>query len=150
MVTIPSPNQMWYQLGYLCVILQNDYWPNMPYVLFGVIALVAGIVTIKLPETKGKTIPDSLSRKCISFSHIWELNLGGLFGGNETGTKSLKANGMSCRSTVNTDTLKGYNSMGTCDSCWNLRWSDEHVILTIFAFSAWASFYPMSDRKSVV
>ena len=70
------------------MILQNDYWPNMPYVLFGVIALVAGIVTIKLPETKGKTIPDSLSRKCISFSHIWELNEGELLGRNESCQKS--------------------------------------------------------------
>ena len=35
----------------------------MPYIIFGGVALIAGLVTIKLPETKGKTIPDSLMRK---------------------------------------------------------------------------------------
>ena len=49
-------------------LLQHDLWPNLPYVLFGGIALLAGLAGEKLPETKGKTLPDSIDRKIIVIS----------------------------------------------------------------------------------
>ncbi|KAF6037798.1 hypothetical protein EB796_003898 [Bugula neritina] len=42
------------------LILSDDVWKSLPYVIFGVIALAAGLVATLLPETMNKELPDSL------------------------------------------------------------------------------------------
>ena len=46
------------------LFFQNDYVPDLPYILFAALSLAAGIIGIKVPETKGRDIPDSLYREC--------------------------------------------------------------------------------------
>ena len=44
-------------------MFQNDLWPNLPYLIFGALALIAGLFAVLLPETKDRALPDSLHRK---------------------------------------------------------------------------------------
>ncbi|KAK2177908.1 hypothetical protein NP493_572g01056 [Ridgeia piscesae] len=38
----------------------NIYWSPLPFLLYGVVALSAGLTTLSLPETLNKTLPDTL------------------------------------------------------------------------------------------
>ena len=42
------------------ILLLNRYWPPLPSIIFGSLALVAGVLAILFPETRGKKMPDTL------------------------------------------------------------------------------------------
>ncbi|XP_067947492.1 organic cation transporter protein-like [Watersipora subatra] len=41
-------------------VYSNNWWPNLPYVIFGGLSLIAGLCAVTLPETRGKTLPDDM------------------------------------------------------------------------------------------
>jgi hypothetical protein len=40
--------------------LLDDYHPNLQFTVFGLLSLSSGLINLKLPETKGKKLPDSV------------------------------------------------------------------------------------------
>ena len=50
-------------------------WPNLPYVILGAIALIAGLTSLFLPETKDHPLPDTLNRKFTTICQFWECSL---------------------------------------------------------------------------
>ena len=41
------------------IVLLGDYHPNLQFTVFGLLSLSSGLINLKLPETKGKKLPDS-------------------------------------------------------------------------------------------
>ncbi|XP_055370509.1 organic cation/carnitine transporter 2-like isoform X2 [Betta splendens] len=44
------------------IIYQGKYWKALPYVLMGALALAGALISLLLPETFGKTLPESISQ----------------------------------------------------------------------------------------
>jgi len=42
------------------IVLLGDYHPNLQFTVFGLLSLSAGLINLKLPETKGQKLPDSV------------------------------------------------------------------------------------------
>ena len=43
------------------IMLLGDYiWGPLPYLLFGVISIVAGLLALFLPETRNKALPETI------------------------------------------------------------------------------------------
>lgn len=42
------------------ICLQAEIWKPLPLLIFGSFALFGGIITLVLPETHNKTLPDSI------------------------------------------------------------------------------------------
>ena len=40
--------------------LQGDFYPTMELVIFGLVAITAGLLNLLLPETKDKPLPESI------------------------------------------------------------------------------------------
>ncbi len=40
-------------------LFQNDLYPSMEYLVYGILSLMIAILTLKLPETTGKTLPET-------------------------------------------------------------------------------------------
>ncbi|XP_072019582.1 organic cation transporter protein-like [Amphiura filiformis] len=58
------------------ILIFGDYWPPLPVIIFGSFSVVAGLLVLFLPETKGRTLPQTIEE-------------GEMFG--KTPTKSKKA-----------------------------------------------------------
>ena len=42
------------------IVLLGDYHPNLQFTVFGILSLSSGLINLRLPETKGKKLPDSV------------------------------------------------------------------------------------------
>ena len=42
------------------ILLIGDYWEPLPYMVFGTLAILAGLTSLLLPETKGQQLPETL------------------------------------------------------------------------------------------
>jgi len=42
------------------IVLLGEYYPNLQFTVFGILALSSGIINLQLPETMGKRLPDSV------------------------------------------------------------------------------------------
>eukprot|EP00092_Neocalanus_flemingeri_P010126 GFUD01010911.1.p1 GENE.GFUD01010911.1~~GFUD01010911.1.p1 ORF type:complete len:513 (-),score=125.09 GFUD01010911.1:172-1710(-) len=42
------------------IVLLGDFHPNLQFTVFGLLSLSAGLINLKLPETKGQKLPDSV------------------------------------------------------------------------------------------
>lgn len=47
-------------LQFLFYFLQSEIWINMPLVVYGSLALLVGVWSLVLPETRNKKLPDSI------------------------------------------------------------------------------------------
>lgn len=45
------------------ILISQDYWKPLPYVIFGVFAITGGLCTLALPETAGRNLPESVNEK---------------------------------------------------------------------------------------
>ena len=45
------------------ILIFQDYWKPLPYVIFGVFAVTGGLCTLALPETAGRNLPESVNEK---------------------------------------------------------------------------------------
>jgi len=43
------------------IVLLGDYYPNLQFTIFGILTLSSGLSNLRLPETMGKKLPDSVS-----------------------------------------------------------------------------------------
>jgi len=42
------------------IVLLGDYHPNLQFTVFGILSLSSGLINLRLPETKGEKLPDSV------------------------------------------------------------------------------------------
>ena len=42
------------------IVLLGDYHPNLQFTVFGILSLSSGLINLRLPETNGKKLPDSV------------------------------------------------------------------------------------------
>ena len=42
------------------LLIFGDYWAPLPYIIFGASSLIAGLLVLLLPETKGQTLPETI------------------------------------------------------------------------------------------
>ena len=42
------------------IVLLGDHHPNLQFTVFGILSLTSGLINLRLPETKGKKLPDSV------------------------------------------------------------------------------------------
>ena len=42
------------------ILILGDYWSALPFIIFGVNAIIAGILALLLPETLGTSLPQTL------------------------------------------------------------------------------------------
>lgn len=42
------------------LLILDEVWESLPVVLFGTLAIVAGLLCLLLPETKGKPLPSTM------------------------------------------------------------------------------------------
>ena len=42
------------------ILILGDYWQPLPLIVFGSVAVIAGLLVLLLPETKGKTLPETI------------------------------------------------------------------------------------------
>ncbi|XP_030851380.1 organic cation transporter protein [Strongylocentrotus purpuratus] len=42
------------------IILLGDYWKPLPFLIFGISSILAGILALFLPETKGRRVPETI------------------------------------------------------------------------------------------
>ena len=49
-----------YCIGSILYTNQEEIWPPLPSLLFGVVAVISGSLVFLLPETKGTTMPDTV------------------------------------------------------------------------------------------
>jgi len=49
------------------IVLLGDYHPNLQFTVFGILSLSSGLINLKLPETMGKRLPDSVKDMIKSF-----------------------------------------------------------------------------------
>ena len=42
------------------IFLAEDKWAPLPFVIFGLSALSAGLLTLLLPETRGRNLPETI------------------------------------------------------------------------------------------
>ena len=48
------------------IVLLGEYHPNLQFTVFGLLSLSAGLINLKLPETRGKKLPDSVREMVIA------------------------------------------------------------------------------------
>jgi len=49
------------------IVLLGDHHPNLQFTVFGILSLSSGLINLKLPETMGKRLPDSVKDMIKSF-----------------------------------------------------------------------------------
>ncbi|XP_072018558.1 organic cation transporter protein-like [Amphiura filiformis] len=42
------------------ILILGEYWPPLPLIIFGSSAIIAGLLALLFPETKGKTLPETI------------------------------------------------------------------------------------------
>lgn len=42
------------------IFIIGDLWAPLPFVVFGVLAIIGGLLSLLLPETKGKNLADNI------------------------------------------------------------------------------------------
>ena len=42
------------------ILIFGDYWQPLPLIVFGSVAVIAGLLVLFLPETKGRTLPETI------------------------------------------------------------------------------------------
>ena len=42
------------------ILIFGDYWQPLPLIVFGSVAVIAGLLVLFLPETKGQSLPETI------------------------------------------------------------------------------------------
>ena len=42
------------------ILIMGDYWYPLPYIIFGSSSIIAGVLVVFLPETKGRKLPETI------------------------------------------------------------------------------------------
>ena len=50
------------------IVLLGDYHPNLQFTVFGILSLSSGLINLRLPETKGKKLPDSVKEMVMAMA----------------------------------------------------------------------------------
>jgi hypothetical protein len=49
-----------YLMESVIIFFQGDYWRPLPLLIYGVLALCGGVLSLLLPETLNKKLPDTI------------------------------------------------------------------------------------------